>query len=98
MQWWEHSPPNNEASVQIQASKPLICGSSFFLVLSLAPRGFSPSIQIFPAPQKPTLPNFNSIWNERTRLSEFTRTPKCFVGNQTTMYNYNGINRISTEK
>ena len=35
--------------------------------------------------KKPTLPNSNSIWNARTRLNEFTRTPKCFVGKQITM-------------
>ena len=60
---------------------------------------FSPLLrEVFPAPQKPTRPNSNSICNARTRLKEFTRTPKCFLGNQTTMFNYNGINRISTEK
>ena len=36
-----------------------------------APRGFSPGTPVFPSPQKPTLPNFNSIWNARTRLKEF---------------------------
>ena len=63
----------------------------FLLVLSLAPRGF-------PRSSKTNTSNSNSIWNARTRLKEFTRTPKCFVGNQTTMFNYNGINRISTEE
>ena len=33
-----------------------------------------------PSPQKPTLPNSNSIWNARTRLNDFLRTPKCFLG------------------
>ena len=37
-----------------------ICGLSLLLVLSFAPRGFSP---VFRSPQKPTLPNSNSIWN-----------------------------------
>ena len=32
----------------------------------LAPRGFSPGTPVFPSPQKPTLPNSNSIWNART--------------------------------
>ena len=40
----------------------------------------------FPSPQKPTLPNSNSIWNERTCLNEFIRTPKCFEGKQITIY------------
>ena len=34
----------------------------------------------FPSPQKPTLPNSNSIWNARTRLNEFIWTLKCFMG------------------
>ena len=48
-----------------------ICGLSLLLVLSFAPRGFSPDTPVFPSPQKPTLPNSNSIWNARTRLNEF---------------------------
>ena len=49
-----------------------IFGLSLLLVLSLAPRGFSPGSPVFPSPQKLTLPNSNSIWNARTRFSEFT--------------------------
>ena len=37
-----------------------ICGLSLFLVLSLAPRGFSSGTPVFPSPQKPTFPNSNS--------------------------------------
>ena len=48
-----------------------ICGLSLFLVLSFAPRGFSPGTPVFTSPQKPTLPNSNSIWNVRTHLNEF---------------------------
>ena len=33
-----------------------ICGLSLLLVLSFAPRGFSPGTPVFPSPQKPTLP------------------------------------------
>ena len=43
---------------------------------------FSPGTPVFPSPQKPTLPNSNSIWNARTRFNEFWRTLKCFVGKQ----------------
>ena len=57
-----------------------ICGLSLLLVLSLAPRGFSPGTPVFPPPQKPTFPNSNSIWNARTRLNVFSRTLNCFVG------------------
>ena len=56
-----------------------ICGLSLLLVLSLVPRGFSPGTPVFPSPQKPTLPNPNSIWNARTRLNEFIWTLTCFV-------------------
>ena len=37
----------------------------YFLVLGLAPRGFSPDTPVFPSPQKTTSPNSNSIWNLR---------------------------------
>ena len=57
-----------------------ICWLSLLLVLSFAPRGFSPGTPVFSSPQKPTLPNSNSIWNARTRLNEFIWTLKCFVG------------------
>ena len=58
-----------------------MCGLSLLLVRSLAPRDFSPGSLVFPSPSKPTLPNSNSIWNARTRFNEFSRTPKCSVGN-----------------
>ena len=48
-----------------------ICGLSLLLVLSFAPRGFSPGTPVFSSPQKPTFSNSNSIWNARTRLNEF---------------------------
>ena len=41
-----------------------ICGLSLLLVLSLAPRGFSPGTPISPFPQKPTFPNSNSTRNQ----------------------------------
>ena len=41
-----------------------ICGLSLLLVLSLAPRGFSPGTPVFPSPQKPTFPNSNSTSNQ----------------------------------
>ena len=49
----------------------LVCGLSLLLVLFLAARGFSPVTLAFASPQKPTLPNSNSIWNAQTRLNEF---------------------------
>ena len=41
-----------------------IWGLSLLLVLSFAPRGFSPGTPIFPSPQKPTFPNSNSTRNQ----------------------------------
>ena len=82
---WKASPCN-VTRVQIQASTPnvvTVCCS----VLSFASRGFSPDTPVFPFPQKPTLPNSNSILNAQTRLNEFIRTPKCSVGKQITIYN-----------
>ena len=40
-----------------------ICGLSLLLVLSFAPRGFSPGTPVFPSAQKPTFPNSNSTRN-----------------------------------
>ena len=40
-----------------------ICGLSWLLVLSFAPRGFSPGTPVFPSPQKSTFPNSNSTRN-----------------------------------
>ena len=42
----------------------VICGLSLLLVLSFAPRGFSPGTPVFPSPQKPTFPNSNSTRNQ----------------------------------
>ena len=44
-----------------------ICGLSLSLVLSRAPRGFSPGTRVFPSPQKPTFPNSNSTRNHADR-------------------------------
>ena len=41
-----------------------ICGLSLLLVLSRAPRGFSPGTLVFHSPQKPTFPNSNSTRNQ----------------------------------
>ena len=41
-----------------------ICGLSLLLVLSFAPRDFSPGTPVFPSLQKPTFPNFNSTRNQ----------------------------------
>ena len=43
-----------------------ICGLSLLLVLSLAPRGFSSGTKVS---FSPTFPNFNSIRNDRRRIT-----------------------------
>ena len=45
------------------------------LVLSLASRGFSPGTPEIPSPQKPTLPNSNSIWDARTGVGTTRKLP-----------------------
>ena len=70
-QWWERSPPTNVRALASHQCGPgsnrsfdSICGLSLLLVLSLAPRGFSPGSLVFPSPQKPTFPNSNSTRNQ----------------------------------
>ena len=46
----------------------------------LALRGFFPGPPVFPSHQKPTFINSNSIWNARTRINEFLRVLRCYVG------------------
>ena len=46
-----------------------ICGLSLLLVLSFAPRGFSPGTPVFPSPQKPTFPNLN-LTKSRNHVDE----------------------------
>ena len=77
-------PPTQELGSNPNVN--VLRGSSLLLVLSLAPRGFSPGsvCPVFSSPQKPTLPNSNSIWNARTHSNEFVRTLKCSVGKQIT--------------
>ena len=41
-----------------------MCGLSLLLVLSFAPRGFSPGTPVLPSPQKPTFPNSNLTRNQ----------------------------------
>ena len=74
-----------------------ICGLSLFLVLSFAPRGFSPGTPVFPSPQKPTL-HSNSIWNARTRLNEFIWTLRRFVGKKAKQLAIKALNSASYNK
>ena len=83
-QWWEHSLLTNVARVQIPVSTQyvggivvgsLLCSERF---LSGSSSGFPYSLKIN------TLPNSNSIWEARTRLNEFRRTPRCVVDKQRT--------------
>ena len=66
-QWWErHSPATNVARVQIPALTPF--GLSLLLVLSSAPRGFTPGSSVFAYLQKPTFPNSNSTRKGRATM------------------------------
>ena len=58
-----------------------ICGLSLLLVLSFAPRGFSPVTPVFPSPQKPTFPNSNSTRNrvDKEPLSENATSKSLFT-------------------
>ena len=40
----------------------------------------APGTPVFLSPQKPTFLNSNSIWNARTRIKEFARALRCYVG------------------
>ena len=62
-QWWERSPPTNVA-LGSNPGNDAIYGLSLLLVLSFAPRGFSPGTPVFPSPQKPTFSNSNSTRNQ----------------------------------
>ena len=42
----------------IKSRRDAICGLSLLLVLSFAPRGFSPGTPVFPSPQKPAFSKF----------------------------------------
>ena len=61
-QWWEHSPPNNVARVQIPASTPYV-GVEFVVGSLPCSERFSLNTAVFPCPQKPTFSNSNSTRN-----------------------------------
>ena len=66
---------SHQCGLSLYLGVAAICGLSLLLVLSLAPRGFSSGIPVFPSPQEQTRPNCNSIWNARTHLNEFLKSP-----------------------
>ena len=64
-QWRECSPVSAyQCGPGSNPGVDAICGLSLLLVLSLAPRGFSPGTPVFPSPQKPIFPNSNSTRNQ----------------------------------
>ena len=71
------APPTNVAWVRVPPPAPYV---SWVCCL------FSTPVLCYP--QRPTLSNSSSIWNARTRLNEFLRTPKCSVNKQVTVSNY----------
>ena len=69
-------------------SMDAICGLSLLLVLSFASRGFSPGTPVFPSPQKPTFPNFNST---RNRVDIPANTHALQARNQDFMWGGGGV-------
>ena len=74
-QWRVGALTSHQCGLSLYLGVAGICGLSLLLVLFLAPRGFSPGTPVFPSPQEPTRPNFNSIWTARTHLNEFLKSP-----------------------
>ena len=56
--------PSHQCGPESYPDMDAICGLSLLLVLSLAMRGFFPGTSVFPSPQKPTFPNYNSTRNQ----------------------------------
>ena len=63
----DESTPSHQCGLGLNpGGDVIICELSLLLVLSLAPRGFSPGIPLFPsASLEPNTFNSNSIWNAR---------------------------------
>ena len=61
-QWWEHSPPNNVARVQIPASTPYV-GVEFVVDSLPCSERFSLNTPAFPCLKKTTFSNSNSTRN-----------------------------------
>ena len=59
-----------------------ICGLSLLLVLSFAPRGFSPGISVFPSPQKTAFSNSNSTRNQ------VDKEPLCGCATSKSLFNF----------
>ena len=58
------------------------CGLSLLLVLSYAPKGFSPGTPVFPFPQKPSFPNSNST------SSQVDEEPVCGCATSKSLFIY----------
>ena len=61
---WRSGENARQCGLRSNPDIDAICGLSLLLVLSFAPRGFSPANPVFPSPQKPTFPNSNSTGNQ----------------------------------
>ena len=68
-----------------------ICGSEFVVSSLPCTERLFIWYSGFPLSLKTNTSKFNSIWNEWTRLNEFIRTPKSFVGKQITIYNLQSL-------
>ena len=59
-----------------------ICGLSLLLVLSFAPKGFSPGTSVFPSPQKTAFSNSNSTRNQ------VDKEPLCGCATSKSLFNF----------
>ena len=81
--WWSgesrHLPPI--CGLGSNSGINVIFGLSLLLVLSFAPRGFSPGTPVFPSPQKPEFPNSNStrIYVDEEPLCGCTTSKSLFI-------------------
>ena len=91
-QWWD-ALSSHQCGPGSNPGVDAICGLSLLLVLSFVPEGFSPGTPVLPSPQKPTLPNSNSIWNSRTHLNKFIWTLK----GKKAIYNFFSLLHLPTD-
>ena len=82
-QWWEHSPPNNVARVQIPASTPYV-GVEFVVGSLPCSERFSLNTAAFPCPQKPTFSNSNS----NSTRNQVDKEPLCGCATSKSLYSF----------
>ena len=64
-------PASQQCGPSSNPGADAISGLSLLLVLSFAPKGFSPGTPVYPSPQKPIFPNSNSTRKGRRRTTAY---------------------------